>query len=1178
MKKNIRIEAVPHEKAFLVDGEKIDRLILREGDVYLVEVDSVSTSASSGGVWVREYPGTPGAVVVANGTRSLRVPDSAAYRGKVPGARQWMEGDARGFPLTDVSKSTVSEMTGRSAERAAAQIDHSTFEVVVAGARLEKEVDYETFPDSTEASIRFSVEKKPSKGTLVRLETRAAGFVVGQGTRSGTMIIDVQKGHAAGREYLIGTEDGSIVLPATVVARDEDSLESKVSNGLPSTGMDGLRDFLETYFEREGDFGQPREFLRHLDRYRDIDTTTDALVEGHARERGLGVPDSALVDRRLILKRIVDFYRAKGTDRSFAFFMRIMFGKECEVHHPGDLMLRASESRWTVDRVLRVVSPAEAQRRGIGDPVGFFSKRGMAQAGSLGDTENTLLLEGARLSGLDTRSAASVERSRSVVIDGTPLVEFDVSSVIGDFEEHEILSPGSGFDPGVAEDPAHRTLHSFHSYVLSTATSLIPETPAPLGTDAYVRAVGGVRGFVAVVDRSTGNPLILDGGVDCVEGDTYEIVDYSGTVVGGGFIVPGTVFERSGRWVTPESLLSGHAELQDGWFRQMYSYVVESEVQGIRYEEVFKRVLHPAGRKMFQRVLEGSVVVGANPTNEVTTGVVRPDHGRRYLTDSVTDGSDLMVFSGSRPHPHGTYDTVSETSGQCEREILAEWGDLTDEPGWTRKTFSRSVADAVVVSDSGVSDVGSDGFDHDGPGRFVVARSGSWDTDAGRIEAGTTTLTGRVNFSTGFPSVPTLDLGVHTNQSTVRPVVFATEVDRMGFTLNTTADEDEVFSWVASESPFEDRGVAHRTTGECGAIHSTVRWTPEKETVRLTTIRVGGGIDFSTTPEVIIESNSTPCPVSAHGRSPYVNDDYEGTTDELGHERLREREHDWLIRTPSLTHEVGRDECVDDHPEWSSDSFYRAESMESMSDQGVPYAVARSLTNQMNEHARRWRGSTLRVLRFSDTPDSRRTTDFGFVLRPQLWPFDFAAGIVARCVTGGEIWCMISFLTKDIADDWRMADCLIRTHYWYQNFHDDAENWYHRGAWHDWEWPRKFSARYPENMMPVAYEVDGVGNVHKGTLGVDPRVGVVGYESPTHPTTGQRIRPRTHLDSDPRPNEHWIVGVSNTHQGRVSVPPSPLGGVAEMELRGVPGAAQIVLQRAEISETSRVAMELDSSS
>ena len=1210
----------PHSRSFLIDGVEKPEIVLHEGHEYVFDVDCTG-GVTRAGAWIRAEDSPSGVTVVANGRSSIPVPESATLRGLTEGGRSGRLNSPHGFPVMDISDATISELSSnRNPIRPMAGESNSVVEISVDGVPLVRGTDYSVDEFHDSPRIIFSTDSKPKAGSRIRMETGTPAFVEGNGTRVGRIVVRVPRSHTGPRSYSINTIDESLDVGTTIRIKREpgSQIAPHVRDNLPRGIADRselLVKFLEDFFDDAGSEGAPAEFIAHLNKYRSVDTTLDEFLTRHDYERAIVVPNTAVVDRRLLLKRIADFYRVKGTDRSYSFLMRILFNRACEIRRPGDSVMRASDSKWIVTKTMRLLAASDSSDS---DGVqSFFAMRGSEQHGRIPGIDEFARLEGSVITGMSSRAHASVETASIRVIGGKTYVEIEVSGVLGSFLADEIVSttgaPGNRFD--------------LHFYVVPMVVGVEGRV---FGQNLRVLDGGSGFGMNAVVGTKTGGVVLLDGGAGYSSGDECVVVDASGTELARLEMTIGTVATSRGRWEGVTSIASGHSRIQDGWFHQIFSYLVSSEVEASKYVTHFRNAVHPTGWQMFQEVHDGAVVASANANHDVTTGIHEIGRTRRHIANDVVSAENVMVFVESELLELDEF-RLEHRIPECavsDHFSIAVAG-VTRTSGWTKVSVGHDVSNVAVLSfGARVSMVEDDWFElseSESDVHYMAVRCGDWVMrDGRRIEAGRSEShvgSTRINFGTGFSTDPVVVVSfnsVQNHERTARVV----DVDRMGFTLAVDADSPEDISWVASEESstrkwtatsgsfvdHESRGSRLVVLGDvvhsddrsasfspggtivveagtierlisdeasCGRPTTVVDIDSMPSIERVTTIRTD--TVPTPTPHGAIKFHVTDCPISAHGRSPYIVSEYSGTVDDLSSEKLIWWEHPTFIRSPSLTHEVGEDECATSRPTWTSEPFYRANTEECLTNQGVSWNIVRALSVQMEQHRRRWRGSVLRVLRFDNTPDARRTTEFGFVLRPELWPFDLAAGVVGRVVTPDGIWCAISFLTGDLAADWRLEEdaCLLRTHYWYSVFHDDAENWYHWGAWHDWTWPRNVDVDNFDDMQPTAYEIDGIGNIHRGSLHVDPRVGVFGYDSSTHPTTGQNIKPRANVEMELYPNEHWIVGVSNVHDGGIEIPTENLTSYAGATVRGMPPIGQIITQRAHLPADVVAAMRED---
>jgi hypothetical protein len=123
--------------------------------------------------------------------------------------------------------------------------------------------------------------------------------------------------------------------------------------------------FLKAYFEYMEQSGNSIDAIRTLRENKDIDRTLDSFVDYFRKEFMINIPKETFADKRLLVKHIRDFYRTRGSQESYRFLFRALFGQEIEFYYPGDDILRASDGRWKRESRLRVSAPFAKNPRNL---------------------------------------------------------------------------------------------------------------------------------------------------------------------------------------------------------------------------------------------------------------------------------------------------------------------------------------------------------------------------------------------------------------------------------------------------------------------------------------------------------------------------------------------------------------------------------------------------------------------------------------------------------------------------------------------------------------------------------------------------------------------------------------------------------------------------------------------
>ena len=90
--------------------------------------------------------------------------------------------------------------------------------------------------------------------------------------------------------------------------------------------------------------------------YVDIDDTMDNYIQYFINDFLPYIPEDALTDKRKLLKISKEFYQSKGTEKSYKFLFRALYGINAELFETGDVVLKASDGKWIVPKSIRINS------------------------------------------------------------------------------------------------------------------------------------------------------------------------------------------------------------------------------------------------------------------------------------------------------------------------------------------------------------------------------------------------------------------------------------------------------------------------------------------------------------------------------------------------------------------------------------------------------------------------------------------------------------------------------------------------------------------------------------------------------------------------------------------------------------------------------------------------------
>ena len=174
--------------------------------------------------------------------------------------------------------------------------------------------------------------------------------------------------------------------------------------------------FMEAYYEYLEQSGKSIHEIRTLKDNQDIDRTVTEFVEYFRRQFALSIPKTALADKRLIVKHIREFYRSRGSQKSFKFLFHILFKNEVNFYYPGEDILRASDGRW----VREIVLSAEP------------------------NTGNINLMDGRLIRGTTSGTTGRVQNIEVILSLGIKVYQLTVENLTGDFSPSEIIDDDYG--------------------------------------------------------------------------------------------------------------------------------------------------------------------------------------------------------------------------------------------------------------------------------------------------------------------------------------------------------------------------------------------------------------------------------------------------------------------------------------------------------------------------------------------------------------------------------------------------------------------------------------------------------------------------------------------------------------------------------------------------------------
>ena len=334
--------------------------------------------------------------------------------------------------------------------------------------------------------------------------------------------------------------------------------------------------FMEAYYEWLESYGQIIYNTKNLLNIQDIDTTVDRFVQFFQKEFLVNIPSQMVADKAMVLKNIREYYRARGTEKSYKFFFRILFGQEASFYFPRTDILRVSDGKWIQNVTLRVSADE-------GDP---------------------FQLLGRKIRGVTNNSTAFVEDVHFVQEGYVSVYELFLnrSSITGEFAPEEIIKTNDGSNIVCHISPLPLEITVTNGGLGYQEGQAVNITGTGAGATAKIISVDSLTGEVKKVQITNYGAAYF--GVTSVAFPFYPGV----TEVAEGTVTVGALTRYPGYYLNQDGQLSTTKYLQDGFYYQQFSYVIKVNESVNLYRDALKKALHPAGLIFFGTLLSENTV------------------------------------------------------------------------------------------------------------------------------------------------------------------------------------------------------------------------------------------------------------------------------------------------------------------------------------------------------------------------------------------------------------------------------------------------------------------------------------------------------------------------------------------------------------------------------------------
>ena len=158
-------------------------------------------------------------------------------------------------------------------------------------------------------------------------------------------------------EQYIQSEDSGVIDPDVYGSDSIPGISTVLSSQFPdfvSEDHPKFIAFMKAYYEWMESQRNVLHDSHRLKSYQDIDESIDVFTDQFFKEFLVNIPRDVVVNKATLLKNIRQFYRAKGTEKSYKLFFRMLYNSNTEFYYPRVDILKTSDGKWIQNNSIRL--------------------------------------------------------------------------------------------------------------------------------------------------------------------------------------------------------------------------------------------------------------------------------------------------------------------------------------------------------------------------------------------------------------------------------------------------------------------------------------------------------------------------------------------------------------------------------------------------------------------------------------------------------------------------------------------------------------------------------------------------------------------------------------------------------------------------------------------------------
>lgn len=212
--------------------------------------------------------------------------------------------------------------------------------------------------------------------------------------------------------------------------------------------------FVRAFYEWLESEGQAIYHARRMKQYTDIDETLEAFLVHFQKKYLYGIPFNVIINKRFLLKHVLDAYRSKGSVLCYKLLFRLIYNQDADIYLPGVDLLRASDGTWKEPLYLEIADPNGIAPSLVGATIYGVSTGTTAVVESfMKEPINEALITTIFISNMAPRGGSFQAGEKICLLesrndDDIAEILSEAPTIIGSITDLEIINGGQDFSPG----------------------------------------------------------------------------------------------------------------------------------------------------------------------------------------------------------------------------------------------------------------------------------------------------------------------------------------------------------------------------------------------------------------------------------------------------------------------------------------------------------------------------------------------------------------------------------------------------------------------------------------------------------------------------------------------------------------------------------------------------------